>query len=239
LQRVASGGTVRMLSQTTLRGVLLPKDFLGLLSRPANVLKALRRIALGGVIAAAGLPTAAGAAPPPNASAGAPAVSPTIVDRSKKAGKLVLRLAGGVASAMTPQHRSHRSHSSHSSHRSSSSGTTAPPVRTAPPVQTAPPASTASSLVGSSALLVTGEIETIDRVKRVIVVKQTSATTKSFAFRDDTRFELPSGIAVRFDEFSEANSGKLPIVVGDKVEVLWRTSTDGKTLIATTLKKSR
>lgn len=211
----------------------MPKDFVGFLSRPGNVLKALRRIALGGVIAAAGLPTAAGAAAPPSASAGAPAVSPTIVDRSKKAGKLVLRLAGGVASAMTPQHRSHRSHSSHSSHRSSSSGTTAPPVRTAPPT------STASSLVGASALLVTGEIETIDRVKRVIVVKQTSTTTKSFAFRDDTRFELPSGIAVRLDEFSEANNGRLPIVVGDRVEVLWRTSTDGKTLIATTLKKTR
>jgi hypothetical protein len=208
------------------------KDFLGFLSRPLNLRTALRRIVFGGVVVAAGLPLPASAASSTqNVATRSPYFSPTIVDRSRKAGKLVLQLVGGFSNSMTAQHRSHRSHSSH---RSSSSGTTARPV--APP----PPSTSALGVVGArGASSVIGEITTIDRVRRIITVKQSATITKSYAFRDDTKFETTPGIAVRFDEFSEANNGRLPVVTGDRVQVLWRTATDGKTSIATTLKKVR
>ena len=217
----------------------MPKDFLGLISRPTSVLKALRRITLGGILAAAGLPVSAAAVPNvATPMAQSPTLSPTIVDRSRKVGKLVLQLPGGHASAMTPQHRSHRSHSSHSSHRSSSSGTTAPPVVARPtPTPTPTPAAAAVGLLEANAVV--GEIETIDRLKRVIVIKQGATSKRSFAFRDDSKFESPTGISYRFDEFAEANGGRLPVIAGERVQVLWRTSTDGKTQIVTSIKKTR
>ena len=80
----------------------------------------LRRIALGGALAAFGTVGFLSAAPTPVSAE--PAAATTIVNRSQKKAKLVLSLPGADMS-MSAQHRSHashRSHSSHSSHRSSS-----------------------------------------------------------------------------------------------------------------------
>lgn len=88
-----------------------------------NLSGGLRRVLVGGGLAAIGALGFVTAAPAPASAEASAAVS--IVNRSEKKAKLVLSLPGAEMS-MTAQHRSHashashRSHSSHSSHRSSS-----------------------------------------------------------------------------------------------------------------------
>lgn len=88
-----------------------------------NLSRGLRRVLIGGALAAFGALGFATAAPTSVSAESAAPVS--IVNRSEKKAKLVLSLPGADMS-MSAQHRSHashashRSHSSHSSHRSSS-----------------------------------------------------------------------------------------------------------------------
>lgn len=226
------------------------KDFLSFVRRPTDLLKSLRRITVGGLIAAAGTgvgtPTTATELPKPAAPE---AVSPTIVDRSRKAAKLVLQLPGAVG-LMSAEHRSHRSHSSHRSHVSSSGGgapapapprTTTPPPRTAP-VREAPGTASAVDLTTPTSLAnaVAGEVVAINIDARTITVRETPTTTtrRTFTYRDDTKFQAMAGVTFRFDDFADANAGRLPIATGDKVEIQWRTSADGKTqIVSTVLKK--
>ena len=208
------------------------RDFLKAVKKPADLLRALRQIAFGGLVVGAGLttPTTAGAT-----EAAGPvrvASTATIVDRSKKAAKLVLQLPNSVT-GWVAQHRSHRSHSSHRSHYSSTGGGSAAPAPVrpvAPPPRAVAPR---TSLMGIAANVVIGEIESIDKVKRMFVVKQGEALKTTFAYRDDTNYQTSIGLSVRFDEFPDAASGQLPISVGQKVDVTWKKSTDGKTNIAT------
>lgn len=217
----------------------MPRDFLRLVTRPSDIRKALQKITLGSLISATGLGSA-GLTVAEGPPAGTPAETPTIVDRSKKAAKLVLQLPGQLAYAVT-EHRSHRSHSSHRSHYSSSGGTTPAPVVRTPPPRAAAPVQELGVLASST---LTGQVESIDKVKRVFVIKQTGpnvieSVRRTFAYRDDTKIETMPGITFRFDEFVESTNGKLPIAIGDKVDIQWRQSTDGKTQIATSVQKTR
>ena len=225
----------------------MAKDFLRFVTGPSDVLKALRRISLRSLIALSGLslasPPAAASVPQGNQ---APALAPLIVDRSKKAAKLVLTIPGKAFGGA--QHRSHRSHSSHRS--SSSGGTAAPVVRTPapapapPPKTTAPPATLAgvaplmSATEADATTLVTGVVESIDRTNRRFFLKPAGGASRRFAYRDDTSFETPSGGNIRFDEFADMSEGRLPLSTGDKVRVRWRISTDGQTTIAVAVRKT-
>lgn len=219
----------------------MAKDFLAFVRRPADLLKSLRQIAVGGLIAATGsaaTPASAAAAEVgPPSSDGA---SATIVNRARKGAKLVLQLPGSLGFSPA-EHRSHRSHSSHRSHYSGSGGGSpapAPPVRSAPVRPTERSAETvdlaAPMAAGSAAL--SGEVVAVDTDLRTITIKQGAVRT-TFAYRDDSKFQSASGVAVRFDDFAGGNGGRLPLTSGDKIEVQWRTSTDGQTRIISTVQK--
>lgn len=221
------------------------KDFLTLVRRPTDLIRSLRRIAVGGMIAAAGTGAATPASAATELPATPPAISPNIVDRSKKAAKFVLQLPGSVG-FLGAEHRSHRSHSSHRSHYSSAGGgasAPAPAPRPAPtpaprpaPVREAAAAATVLDLTQAEANTITAEIVTVASALRTVTVRQTATSPRmTFGFRDDTTFQTTPGLSVRFDDFAEANSGRLPIKAGDKVEFQWRTSADGKAQIITTI----
>lgn len=226
------------------------KDFLSFVRRPKDLLKNLRRITVGGLIAAAGsgvgTPTSATELPRPVTPE---ATSPTIVDRSRKAAKLVLQLPGTMG-FMRAEHRSHRSHSSHRSHFSGSGGgasapapapTPAPAPPRTPPVREAPGTASAVDLTTPASLAnaVAGEVVGINIDTRTITLRATptSTTRRTFTYRDDSKFQATLGVTFRFDDFADANGGRLPISTGDKVEVQWRTSPDGKTQIISTVQR--
>jgi hypothetical protein len=207
----------------------MAREVLKAFARPVALAKALRKMILGGVMAAtAALPSTSSANVPLKEPAPAvPSVTPTIVNRSKKAAKLILQLPGSVASLATA-HRSHSSHRSHMSHYSSSGGSTyTPPPATTKPVE---PVTT------TDATAVTGEIVSIDKVKRTFVVKETPTVRKTFSYRDDTKHVSHLGVSLRFDETT--GSSGLPISVGDQVQVSWRVSSDGLTTIATNVRQT-
>lgn len=226
-------------------------DFLRLVARPANLLVALRRITVGGLLTAAGLHTGQAFAAPSMSSSDLARVmqAPPIVDRSRKRPALLLRLPDRALMG-DPQHRSHRSHSSHRS--SSGGGSVAPPVapRRTEPAPTnrlagepAPPTTnttpTTSALAAASLVTVSGVVETIDRQARTISVRLTgSPTLRIFAYRDDSKIETVTGSSIRFDEFGEMSGGQIPVAKDDKVRVAWRTSADGKTQVLTSVTKT-
>ncbi len=207
----------------------MARDFMKMFGHPVSLARALRKLTLGSVIAVTGLPVATPAAGPNETPLeGAPSAGATIVNRSKKAGKLILQLPGSTAYVST-EHRSHRSHSSHRSHYSSVGGTTT----TAP--RPTPPPTSPNTVVAANA--VSGEIETIDKVRRTFVVKLASGVKRTFGFRDDTKHTTNAGVTFRFDELSNAADAPLPISIGDKVKVQWRVATDGSH-IATTIRQT-
>jgi hypothetical protein len=227
----------------------MPNYFRRLTFRPVSLLSALKRIAVSGLIASAGLSAAPQAASP--ASAADNTVEPSIVDRSRKVAKLILKLPGTAASFVA-QHRSHRSHSSHRSHYSGSGGgggavaapvvptptPVAPPVRAVPaPPSVPPPTSLAALAVPTNK--VTGEVVSVDKEKRLFVFKQSENVSRTIGYRDDTKFETDAGASIRFDDFSGASNGQVPIVKGDKVELSWRMSADGRMPIAVTVLKKK
>lgn len=225
------------------------RDFLSLIGRPADLLKALRKIAVGGLIATTG----ASAAPSPvdaaQPSQAVPAntLTPTIVDRARKGAKLVLQLPGMTMASLSAAHRSHQSHSSHRSHVSSSGGG-APAPRPAPaparpvtpaPTRPAPGSTTALDLTDPTAAnAVRGEVVAIDTDARTITIRESATVRTTFAYRDDSKFETTVGVTVRLDDFADANSGRLPVATRDKVQITWRTSPDGKSRIVNTVKKT-
>lgn len=210
------------------------KDFLRFVPRPADLAKALKKVALGGLMAAAGFGASPQAASP---QAVTETVGATIVDRSKKVTKLILRLPG-TASNFVAQHRSHRSHSSHYS--SSGGGSSAPVVRTPTPTPPPPPpaaAPPARSLVDTSVPTNSGdgEIVSVDLVNRSFSFKIGEGVLRTIGYRDDTKFETEAGASIRFDDFAAVGRGQLPIAKGDKVKLSWRMSADGKMPIAVTI----
>ena len=80
----------------------MPRDFIDLLSRSSGWFKALRRIALGSALTGFAV-TSAQATPLHTQGPTLSPVTPVIVNRSKKAAKLVLRLPG-VVTAWAAQH---------------------------------------------------------------------------------------------------------------------------------------
>ena len=223
----------------------MTKDFLRFVKRPSDLLSALRAIAFGGAIAAVGVTPTSGVAAERPLSVPAPTVAPLIVDRSRKAPKLILRLPG----AATQFRAEHRSHSSHRSHYSSSTGggsTSAPAPRApaaptptpTPTPRSAPATATSLGLVSSPGEnLTSGEVVLIDTDARTLDIRESATVRTKFAYRDDSKFKTSLGVLIRFDDFSDANSGKLPIATREKVQILWRMSTDGKTRIVTTVRK--
>jgi hypothetical protein len=114
----------------------------------------------------------------------------------------------------------------------------APPVRAVP----APPPVTPSTSLAAVAVptnTVTGEVVSIDVQKRLFVFKQSETVSRTIGYRDDTKYETEAGASIRFDDFSGASNGQLPIVKGDKVELSWRMSADGRMPIAVTVLKKK
>lgn len=218
----------------------MPRDFLSLVGRSGDLLKALRRIALGGVIATTGVaaaPTVATATTSPDVAP----VTPSVVDRVRKGAKLILQLPDTTV-ALSAEHRSHRSHSSHRSHFSSSGGGgTAAPAPAAPvtPAPSRPVAAAPLDLTKTTpANAVRGEIVAIDTNARTITIKENATTRATFAYRDDSKFQAAVGIGVRWDDFASANGNRLPVAAGDKVQLTWRTSTDGQLRILNSIQKT-
>jgi hypothetical protein len=213
------------------------RDFLRFVPRPVDLVKALRKIALGGVIATTGLSVTPQAASPPSANESA---GTSIVDRSRKVAKLILRLPG-TASSFIAQHRSHRSHSSHRSHYSGSGGSVVAPAVPPPPPVAAPravsPAVPDPTAATVATIKMAGEVVSVDKEKRTFMFKQSESTSRTIGYRDDTKFETPAGASIRFDDFAAASSGLVPIAKGDKVELSWRMSSDGRMPIAVTILK--
>lgn len=212
--------------------------------RPGRLLRTLHQIAVGGVIAATGTavaPSTGEASEAAKSESPSASVTASVVDRSRKGVKLLLRLPGQVGLVGA----AHRSHSSHRSHVSSSGGgAPAPRPAPAPPAarpQPTRPAPDSAGTLGLAALpatatAVSGEVVAIDTDLRTITIKPTATTRTTFGYRDDSKFQTALGVAVRFDDFSDANNGRLPIAAGDKVEIQWRTSGDRTQIISTVQK---
>ena len=218
------------------------RDFLNFVRRPSDLLRALRQITVGGVIATTGASAAppAAAAEVPRTTAPTEGLTPTIVDRSRKAAKVLLQIPGSTA-LLRAEHRSHRSHSSHRSHFSSSGGGGVPAPRPAPstPTPTAESPSTLDLTDPASGFWLSGEVVSVDRASRTITIRQNASGTTAFAYRDDTKFESSIGVAVRFDDYADSNSGRLPVGARDKVEFRWRSTPNGKTSILSMIRKPR
>ena len=217
------------------------RDFLSFVRRPGDLLKVLRRLTVGGVIVTTGASAAPAqaTAAEPGSSARAEGVTPTIVDRSRKAAKVLLQIPGSTA-FLSAEHRSHRSHSSHRSHFSSSGGGGAAP-RPAPSTPTRTPES--SSLLdltdSASAPWVAGEVVSINTATRTITIRRGETNTTSFAYRDDSKYETSVGVSVRFDDYAASNRGRIPVSARDKVAFKWRLSSDGNTTILSTIRKAQ
>jgi hypothetical protein len=104
----------------------MKRDFLMALYKPQSLLKQLRKLTIGTAIAAVGFISGSSASASTAGQITQGTVTPTIVEKSKKTPKLVLKLAssGKMVSASHASHRSHSSHSSHRSHSSHYSGST-------------------------------------------------------------------------------------------------------------------
>lgn len=102
---------------------------------------------------------------------------------------------------------------------------------------TTPAPTTALSTVATGHEII-GVVESLNLVARTFVLKRSQGAggVETVAYRDDTKFETALGGSMRFDEFTESSGGKLPLSTGDKVRITWRMSSDGKNLIALTLR---
>ncbi len=214
----------------------MARDFLRFVPRPVDLVKALRRIAFGSLLASTGFGATSQAASTTTVGESAGA---TIVDRSKKVAKLILKLPG-TASSFVAQHRSHRSHSSHRSHYSGSGGVAAPvlppPTPAVPPVRATPsPVPPAAAAVPTNTM--TGEVTSVDKEKRTFLFKQSETVWRTISYRDDTKFETEAGASIRFDDFAGTRNGQVPIAKGDKVDLSWRMSADGRMPIAVIISK--
>lgn len=204
----------------------MKRDFLDLVGRPQRLLRRLRSLAFGSAIAALGLSATQSVlgAEPGGATPTEPVLSATIVDRSKKAAKLILRLRGhiGTAFASHSSHRSHSSHSSHSSHYSGTSGTVRSPRTPSAPVTTPAPSPTPLATLPSNDTI-TGKFQSFDRARRTLKIHDAIGTPFEFSWRDDT---LVAG-GQRLDEYLESHPGH-PWTVGQSLSVTWKPSADGK-----------
>jgi hypothetical protein len=213
-----------------------------LLPNPGRLLNRVRLTLTGGVLTALGLFSAQPLSATNLPSAGQPQeplASTTIVDRSRKVGKLVLSLPGHAFN-MVAQHRSHSSHASHASHVSGTRAPAAPRVpvpRTAvpetPPATPLPvvsPTPTETALV-SNASFSMGTISKVDPLKRVVTIKE-SSSSREFAYRDNTVFYALTGVSQNLADVNE----RLPFKPNDKVRITWKTS-DNRTFIATEIRE--
>jgi hypothetical protein len=91
----------------------------------------------------------------------------------------------------------------------------------------------------ASTASLSGEIVAIDVQARTIAIKltPTATTSTTVAYRDDSKFQGTVGVGVRFDDYADANAGRLPVALREKVQITWRMSPDGKTRILATIKK--
>jgi len=98
----------------------MKRDFLAAFAKPAKLLQQLRKLTVGSAIAAVALVSGVPASASTSTTTSQETAKPVIVERSRKAPKLLLKLgsAGRSLSSGFAQHTSHASHSSHSSHSS-------------------------------------------------------------------------------------------------------------------------
>jgi hypothetical protein len=85
-----------------------------------------------------------------------------------------------------------------------------------------------------------GEVVSVNSAARTITIRQSATTTTVLAYRDDSKYETESGVAIRFDDYADSNRGRVPVAARDKVEFRWRTTTpDGKTSVLSTIRKAK
>jgi hypothetical protein len=109
------------------------------------------------------------------------------------------------------------------------------PAPSTPPIRPAPAATL--DLEAAATKATTGEVLAINRELRTVEIRQSPTVRTTFAYRDDSKFETAIGVTIRFDDFSDANNGRLPVALREKVEITWRMSQDGKTRLITSVKK--
>jgi hypothetical protein len=211
------------------------RDFLETLAGSSRLLERVRRIVVGGAVAGLGVIGAPSiAAHPADTASGQVTPTPTIVDRSRKAAKLILRLPAHFTS-LVAQHRSHASHSSHRSHSSHFSGTSGTASGSAG--TTSPPPSTSAAATPLAELMpnqVSGKFVSFDAKQKLFRVRDSSGTLREFTLRDDTALTVASGLpASRIDEYLETHATGLPFRTGQDVVVTWKTSADSTKRVAT------
>jgi hypothetical protein len=207
------------------------------LPNPGPLLKNLRTALAGAAVTALGLFSSQ----PVNAATftqSAPIPASTIMDRSRKAAKLVLSLPGHAFS-LAAQHRSHASHASHSSHVSGASAPAAPrdPAPAAPVTQptVTTPADNSDSSAATISSFIVGKITKVDPVRRTVTIQESEASaTREFSYRDNTTFYSVTGVAQSLADVNE----RLPFKVADKVRVTWK-STGNRIYIATEIRQQR
>jgi hypothetical protein len=165
----------------------------------------------------------------------------TIVNRSQKAQKLLLRMPNGLSYRML-QHKSHASHSSHASHYSGSTGSAPLPSAPAPAPRplTTPSPSPAQPLAemppppAGDAKFFDGVIDAINKEARTMTVRQTLTNTSyTLGYRDDTKFRSIAGEESRLDDLLEKSSGVLPFRTGQKIRVSWKAGAASKNIAVT------
>jgi hypothetical protein len=85
-----------------------------------------------------------------------------------------------------------------------------------------------------------GVIEGVDRVARTLRVRALNPENRvNIMLKDDTMVEPMAGARVRFDDYLEANSGRFPFGVGDKVQLSWRANPTTKVPTAVVIVRAK
>lgn len=202
----------------------MPRRLSDWLPNSTNLLGRTKSAIASAIVVSLGLAHARVAAAEANSRPSAsPTLEPTVVRRSKRIGKVLLRLPG-TRSGLLAQHRSHSSHASHASHASGSTGVVRTPVAPAAPAPVAMPSTVTSASVAapllstSSRPAVLGVVQKIDPVTHMVTIKDETPleATIEFFYDGETKFTPLGGISrILLD------GATLPIALRQKVSIQW------------------
>jgi hypothetical protein len=201
----------------------MPKRLHDWLPQPKGLFSRAKAVIASAIVAGAGLSQDPLKASHDTGSSAPTPVEPVISNRSKRVGKVLLRLPG-TSSQLLAQHRSHASHASHAS------GSSGPVQDPAPAAASTTAGSTSRQPVTTGAAVaaplttstsrpaVVGTIEKIDPARRSVTIKDDTPleATIEFFYDEETKF-TPFGGTAR----ALLNGTTLPIVPKEKVSVQW------------------
>lgn len=198
-----------------------------------GLLHRIRLFLAGGLVAGTGLATATpgnATTAPSGPAMGPPAVS--VVNRNKKASKLVLRLTGISDRLSLGGHRSHRSHSSHRSHYSSSGGSAPAPSRESQSTQS--PVETPAATDPDEQRLTIKVVE-FNRSKLELVGEDLVGNRVTFSCSNATKYQRnKSTPAVPLSTWIQVFVNEDPFRAGQKFSIVWKPGgADGKSRMAT------